>query len=153
MIYFLYEKLLLNTGLSIPLRSSREFFVGSSIQFRININNKQIPHFLSSCMKRGVELKWFGDEKPLGYTSRYDSWKYFEDIKKLPKTLKILKNTLDMRIPLTFNQNDCRIIVEIISDELKNYKINSLVLRQILNNFQLLILVKVVLSGKKILLE
>ena len=122
---FLYEKLLLNKGLSIPLRSSREFFVGSSIQFRININNKEIPHFLSSCMKRGVELKWFGDEKPLGYTSRYDSWKYFKDIKKLPKTLKILKNTLDMRIPLTFNQNDCRIIVEIISDELKNYKIKN----------------------------
>ena len=42
-------------------------------------------------MKRGVELKWFGDKTPIGYTSRYDSWKYFKDIKKLPQTIEILK--------------------------------------------------------------
>jgi len=121
----LYDKLSLIKCLTLPLRSSKEFYVGSSIQFRIDIAIEKIPNFISSCMKRGVELKWFGDKTPIGYTSRYDSWKYFKDIKKLPKTIKILKNTLDMRIPLTFNKNDCNQIVDIIADELKSIKSNN----------------------------
>ena len=121
----LYDKLSLIECLTLPLRSSKEFYVGSSIQFRIDIEIEKIPSFISSCMKRGVELKWFGDKTPIGYTSRYDSWKYFKDIKKLPQTIKILKNTLDMRIPLTFNKNDCNQIVDIIADELKSIKSNN----------------------------
>ena len=121
----LYDKLSLIKCLTLPLRSSKEFYVGSSIQFRIDIAIEKIPNFISSCMKRGVELKWFGDKTPIGYTSRYDSWKYFKDIKKLPKTIKILKNTLDMRIPLTFNKDDCNQIVDIIADELKSIKSNN----------------------------
>ena len=121
----LYDKLSLIKCLTLPLRSSKEFYVGSSIQFRIDIAIEKIPNFISSCMKRGVELKWFGDKTPIGYTSRYDSWKYFKDIKKLPQTIKILKNTLDMRIPLTFNKNDCNQIVDIIADELKSIKSNN----------------------------
>ena len=121
----LYDKLSLIKCLTLPLRSSKEFYVGSSIQFRIDIAIEKIPNFISSCMKRGVELKWFGDKTPIGYTSRYDSWKYFKDIKKLPQTIKILKNTLDMRIPLTFNKDDCNQIVDIIADELKSIKSNN----------------------------
>ena len=121
----LYDKLSLIKCLTLPFRSSKEFYVGSSIQFRIDIAIEKIPNFISSCMKRGVELKWFGDKTPIGYTSRYDSWKYFKDIKKLPQTIKILKNTLDMRIPLTFNKNDCNQIVDIIADELKSIKSNN----------------------------
>ena len=52
-------------------------------------------------------------------TSRYDSWRYIKDIPVLPNTLKVLANTLDMRIPLTFNIDDCDIIADIISDEVR----------------------------------
>jgi 4-aminobutyrate aminotransferase-like enzyme len=33
----------------------------------------------------------------------------------------VLANTLDMRIPLTFDEDDCTIIADIIEDELSNY--------------------------------
>ncbi len=32
----------------------------------------------------------------------------------LPKTDKVLSSLLDMRIPLTFNQQDCELIADII---------------------------------------
>jgi 4-aminobutyrate aminotransferase-like enzyme len=39
----------------------------------------------------------------------------------LPNTHKVLANTLDMRIPLTFDEDDCTIIADIIEDELSNF--------------------------------
>ena len=51
--------------------------------------------FIAGCAARGVELKWFGGAEPQGFTSRYDSWRYIEDKRHLPRTsLAILANTL-----------------------------------------------------------
>ena len=109
-------------GASIPERKQVEAYVGSSIQFRADgLSRKQIPEFIAACNARGAELKWFGDDEPKAFTSRYDSWKYIDDIPHLPNTHKILANTLDMRIPLTFDEDDCTIIADIIEDELSNY--------------------------------
>jgi dTDP-4-amino-4,6-dideoxygalactose transaminase len=109
-------------GASIPERKQVEAYVGSSIQFRADgLSRKQIPDFIAACNARGAELKWFGDDEPKAFTSRYDSWKYIDDIPHLPNTHKILANTLDMRIPLTFDEDDCTIIADIIEDELSNY--------------------------------
>lgn len=106
-------------GIIIPARTKDEFYVGSSIQFRIDgIKEERIPYFVRSCLSRGVELKWFGDSEPKAFTSRYDSWSYIQDLPTLPKTLAILGNTLDMRIPLTFNSNDCLIIIDVIQSEI-----------------------------------
>ena len=107
-------------GVVIPPRKQEEFYVGSSIQFRVDdMDRAHIPAFVAACAKRGVELKWFGDDEPKAFTSRYDSWRYIKDIPVLPNTLKVLANTLDMRIPLTFNIDDCDIIADIISDEVR----------------------------------
>ena len=67
---------------------------------------------------RGVELKWFGDAEPKAFTSRYDSWKYIDDLPVLPNTLRVLDTTLDMRVPLTFDRADCDLISRIIADEM-----------------------------------
>ena len=105
-------------GIEIPLRSQAEFYVGSSIQFRAtDLPRAVFPTFLARCAKRGVELKWFGADAPLAYTSRYDSWAYLEDIPHLPGTHAALDKTIDMRIPLTFNCDDCDVIANIIVDE------------------------------------
>ena len=72
---------------------------------------------MAACAARGVELKWFGDDEPKAFTSRYDSWKYIEDLPHLPGTLKVLEKTLDMRVPLTFTVEDCDLIADIIEDE------------------------------------
>ena len=120
----LYDRLKTQDGIFIPNRDKREFYVGSSIQFRlIDFADKKIQDFIKNCKKRGVDLKWFGDKNPNAYTSRYDSWEYLENIPVLKNTLEILKTTLDMRIPLTFDNNDCRVIAEIIIEEFRKLKL------------------------------
>ena len=104
--------------IDIPMRKQAEFYVGSSIQFRTSgLQIEQIPTFLANCAKRGVELKWFGADQPHAFTSRYDSWQYLSDIPDLPATKKALEKTIDMRIPLTFDEDDCDIIATIITEE------------------------------------
>lgn len=104
--------------IDIPMRKQAEFYVGSSIQFRTSgLQIDQIPTFLANCAKRGVELKWFGADQPHAFTSRYDSWQYLSDIPDLPATKKALEKTIDMRIPLTFDEDDCDIIATIITEE------------------------------------
>jgi len=104
--------------IDIPARRQAEFYVGSSIQFRTTgLSKAEIPAFITRCAKRGVELKWFGADAPAAFTSRYDSWAYLGNIPHLPATLAALDKTIDMRIPLTFDDDDCDIISSIINDE------------------------------------
>lgn len=104
-------------ALRIIKRPQHEHFVGSSIQFHVRKMFKdKIPLFLQKCLQRGVEIKWFGADKPDGFTSRYDSWQYLDNSQHLPNTLKALSTTCDMRIPLTFTLSDCQDIAEIIAD-------------------------------------
>ena len=105
-------------GVVIPARRQEEFYVGSSIQFRAEaLTRAQVPQLMAACAARGVELKWFGDDEPKAFTSRYDSWKYIDDLPHLPGTLKVLEKTLDMRVPLTFTVEDCDLIADIIEEE------------------------------------
>lgn len=114
----LYARLTAAEGIDIPPRRQAEFYVGSSIQFRTTrLSRETIPAFLAKCGKRGVELKWFGANAPTAFTSRYDSWAYLRDIPHLPATYAALDKTIDMRIPLTFDSDDCDIIASIIADE------------------------------------
>ena len=113
-----YAHLSVAEGIDIPSRRQAEFYVGSSIQFRTTgLSKAEIPAFITRCTKRGVELKWFGADAPAAFTSRYDSWAYLGDIPHLPATLAALDKTIDMRIPLTFDGDDCDIIASIITDE------------------------------------
>lgn len=109
-------------GVELSQRPEQEVYVGSSIQFRVpTLDEQQVSQFLADCMKRGVELKWFGSADPQGFTSRYDSWRYMGATPELPKTLNILATTFDMRIPLTFDADDMTLIAEIIADVLTGY--------------------------------
>ncbi len=106
--------------LLLPERKQHEAYVGSSIQFQpMNIAPDDIPTLVENCAKRGVEIKWFGDDEPKAFTSRYDSWQYFDEIADLPKTREVLSRTCDMRVPLTFDLDDCALIAEIICDEVE----------------------------------
>jgi len=115
----LHTRLSEMNGITIPKRKQDEFYVGSSIQFRADsLRKAMIPAFIDACAKRGVELKWFGDDQPKAFTSRYDSWKYIDDLPVLPTTLRVLEKTVDMRVPLTFTAEDCNLIADIIEDEI-----------------------------------
>jgi len=105
-------------GLRVVERPQHEAFVGSSFQFHADgLKAGGIPSLVEGCLTRGVELKWFGPEEPVAFTSRYDTWRYLDDIPELPKTLRALSTTCDMRVPLTFSVEDCRDIAAIIAEE------------------------------------
>ena len=104
--------------LFLPERAQHEAYVGSSIQFQpVGLEPCRIPELVSRCSGRGVEIKWFGADEPTAFTSRYDSWQYLDDLPELPKTKEVLSRTCDMRVPLTFDLDDCKLIAEIICEE------------------------------------
>lgn len=104
-------------GLALVERPEAETFVGSSFQFRLpDWSPARIALFLQRCVARGVELKWFGADEPVAFTSRYDHWQY-ADPQSLPQTDRILAGLIDLRLPLTFTPQDCDTIARIIRAE------------------------------------
>ena len=104
-------------GLSIVERPGAETYVGSSIQFLLlDWSDAAVNEVVARCLRRGVELKWFGGAEPTGFTSRYDSWRYAPS-ERMPDSDRILRGILDMRLPLTFDLEDCALIARIIRAE------------------------------------
>ena len=105
------------TGLTVIERPAEEAIIGSSIQFLLDgWNGASVQELLARCKARGVELKWFGNAEPVGFTSRYDSWRYV-DAPAMPASDKVLAGIVDMRVPLTFTLEDCAQIARIIREE------------------------------------
>lgn len=104
-------------GLQVIERAKKERYVGSSIQFLLlDWPGEAIEEVLARCLARGVELKWFGAAEPAGFTSRYDSWRYAPSA-PMPESDRILRGIIDMRLPLTFDLEDCALIARIIRAE------------------------------------
>ncbi len=98
-------------------RPEAEGFVGSSIQFRLPaLAPAAIAEVVARCAARGVVLKWFGAPEPEGYTSTHHHWRYIAP-RPMPRTDSVLATLLDMRLPLTFTLEDCRLIGRIIREE------------------------------------
>ncbi len=118
--YRAVEEGLRNTaGLTIIERPDHEEFVGSSIQFLLEgWDGASIAEVVARCKARGVELKWFGAEHPAGFTATYRHWE-FAGADDLPASNAVLHGILDMRLPLTFTLDDCRLISRIIADEVR----------------------------------
>ena len=110
------QKLQEVTGVVLPVRPKKESYVGSSIQFRIpGISHTDSKKFIESCKKLGVEIKWFGDDNPAGFTSNHKSWHYVKR-QKLENSDRILSGLFDLRLPLTFSLDDCSMLSDIISE-------------------------------------
>jgi dTDP-4-amino-4,6-dideoxygalactose transaminase len=107
-------------GVRVPERHQHEEYVGSSIQFQARgLGPGGIAQFIIGCAARGVDIKWFGADEPVAFTSRFDSWRYLGDLPDLPGTREVLSTTCDMRVPLTFSTDDCHDLVEIIGNEMQ----------------------------------
>ena len=115
------QKLQKVTGVVLPVRPKKESYVGSSIQFRIpGISHTDSKKFVESCKKLGVEIKWFGDDNPAGFTSNHKSWHYVKR-QKLENSDRILSGLFDLRLPLTFSLDDCSMLSDIISESVKEF--------------------------------
>lgn len=109
-------------GLQLIPRPEKEQFVGSSFQFLLpGWPAPTIEALLAACASRGVELKWFGAAEPVGFTSRYDSWRYAE-ARALPRTDAVLAGLIDLRLPLTFSEDDIALIAEILREEITDHR-------------------------------
>jgi len=104
-------------GLTVIERPEEERFVGSSIQVLLeDWAAEDVAEVVARCKARGVELKWFGAEEPVGFTSAYRHWRYAAP-EPMPGTDRVLAGLLDMRVPLTFSLEDCALIARIIRAE------------------------------------
>ncbi|MEP1207253.1 MAG: DegT/DnrJ/EryC1/StrS aminotransferase family protein [Rhizobiaceae bacterium] len=116
--YKVLETILGNSpSVDVMMRKQNEEFVGSSFQFRPRLQEAGFEPLINNCLARGVDIKWFGAEQPKAFTSRYDSWRYLGEQQPLPQTLEVLSRTCDIRVPLTFDLDDCGLIADIIAEE------------------------------------
>jgi dTDP-4-amino-4,6-dideoxygalactose transaminase len=99
----------------VPHRPKEERYVGSSFQFLMpTASTETMKQVVTGAKALGVEIKWFGADSPVGFTSNHQSWRYVPP-QNLPKTDAILAGLLDMRIPLTFSLEDCAHVADIIA--------------------------------------
>jgi dTDP-4-amino-4,6-dideoxygalactose transaminase len=105
-------------GLRLRETPNAETHVGSSIQFMLpDFTEQQVSNLMQTTLSKGVELKWFGADEPHGYTSRHQSWRYAGE-QHAPRTDVILKRLFDMRVPLTFSEDDCAQIAALIVESI-----------------------------------
>ena len=101
--------------LRIPARVAQEEFVASSIQFSLpGLARESRQRFIAECARRGVHVKWFGADEPVGFTSVWQHWRFFGEAQVLPNAERVLAGLCDMRLPLTLTQADCLAIAGVI---------------------------------------
>lgn len=102
-------------GITVIERPQAEAYVGSSIQLLAGAPAR-VPAFVAACAARGVEWKWFGAPQAQGFTSAHRHWHYVT-AQSLPRTDAVLARLLDLRVPLTFDLDDCDLIARITTQE------------------------------------
>ncbi len=103
--------------LRLPPRPAKEQFVASSIQFSlVDLPKAAMQQMIAACSERGVHLKWFGAEEPVGFTSAWNHWRYFGETQDLPNAERVLGGLCDMRLPLTLSREDCMAISAVIRE-------------------------------------
>jgi len=104
--------------LRVPVRDPREAFVASSIQFSFDetiIDSGSIAGIVEFAGDHGVFIKWFGADVPVGFTSRFDHWRYVQE-QSLSATTQVLAGLCDMRIPLTMSSKQTAEIAQVLRD-------------------------------------
>lgn len=99
--------------LSMPTRPAKEEFVPSSLQFSIeDMSDSQINIFLHYADTHGVHVKWFGNQDPIGFTSRHDHWRYLSghNSTDVPNADRVLHGLCDIRLPVWLTTEDCTTI-------------------------------------------
>ena len=103
-------------GVAVPERDPRERFIGSSIQFSLTgMSGHRIRRVVDWCAARNVDIKWFGNARPQGFTGTFEHWRYVQP-QKLDRTRAMLQGLCDMRIPLSLTEEDCRLIAATLAE-------------------------------------
>ena len=107
--------------LRLPRRPPQEQFVASSLQFSlVGLNTAQTRQVIAACGERGLHIKWFGADEPIGFTSVWTHWRYFGETQSLPQAERVLGGLCDLRLPLLLSQEDCRAIGGVVREVLSS---------------------------------
>ncbi len=101
--------------LAVPARDPREEFVASSIQFLLDLDREGAARFIAGCASRGLHIKWFGADSPVGFTSNATHWRYIEGQPAAQGSLALMERLCDMRIPLALSTEDIALICRIVA--------------------------------------
>lgn len=108
------EHLAAEPRIVVPERDPREGYVASSFQFSVpSLSPAEIDSWLERAGEYGVRVKWFGREEPVGFTSRFDHWRFSEE-QHLAGTQAVLASLCDFRIPLSMTPDDCATLAAIL---------------------------------------
>lgn len=106
--------------LHVPLRPPEEVYVGSSLQFLVeDLRADEIGRFVAEAAAHGVHIKWFGNDEPKGFTSRYHDWRYLADQSAMASSDAILARVCDLRIPVGLPLQDCVLIATVIEEAMR----------------------------------
>lgn len=104
-------------GIRLPVRPPSEQYVGSSLQFFLDLTADQIGRFCLEADSLGVHVKWFGAPRPAAFTSAHRHWDY-AGRQSLPQTDDVLSRLCDLRIPLALPLDRCDDVVAILRHSL-----------------------------------
>ncbi|MFN0182829.1 MAG: DegT/DnrJ/EryC1/StrS family aminotransferase [Aquabacterium sp.] len=97
----------------LPARDPKEQFVASSLQFSVvGLAPSCIAAFIAACDERGLHVKWFGADAPVGFTSVWAHWQYMGASQQLDNAGRVLGGLCDLRLPLTLSRDDCQAIAD-----------------------------------------
>lgn len=98
----------------VPEYLERASRVGDSVQFNlVGMSGDQVDQFLTEVKRRGVGLQIFGR---LDNSRYYKNWKFsFETEPELKQTDDIISLACDLRISLTFDENDIELLGSIVT--------------------------------------
>ncbi|MGB3829615.1 MAG: aminotransferase class I/II-fold pyridoxal phosphate-dependent enzyme [Ornithinimicrobium sp.] len=96
-------------------RGAEEDYVGSSFQFALpDLSPEQITRVVRGTHRLGLPVKWYGEERMRGFTSRPAQWDYVGPGQELPRTEAILARLCDLRVPPSMQLPHCRQAADII---------------------------------------
>jgi hypothetical protein len=71
------------------------------------LKKPQIARAIARCAERGLHIKWFGADEPIGFTSAWTHWRFFGEPQVLPNANRVLGGLCDLRLPLSLSEADC----------------------------------------------
>merc|ERR1719331_2618927 len=104
-------------GVEVPEQHPEVTIVGDSVQFNLKkATDVQIQAIIDAAKDRGLLLELFGHTTNARY---FKNWEFAPADQDLPQTERVIKSTLDMRMPLTWDDADFNDLYNILEESMK----------------------------------
>jgi dTDP-4-amino-4,6-dideoxygalactose transaminase len=115
--YVMVDKRLNNHfHITIPKPCPKVRICGDSLQFNLlNLSDEQVQKFLSECHSHGLFCELFGAK---GNARNFENWKFSPADCPLPKTCAVISRAIDIRLPLTWEDQDFEDVCTVVEESL-----------------------------------